>query len=76
VLASEELNFTRNVEMNEGILEAGFAAHMEVALYHHRTLHVLAIEMRFIFHKVIFSVKVVVNDREVPWFWPETEVLG
>ena len=76
MLASEELNFTRNVEMNEGILEAGFAAHMEVALYHHRALHVLAIEMRFFFHKVIFSVKVVVNDREVPWFWPETEVLG
>jgi len=32
--------------------------------------------MRLIFHKVIFPVKVVVNDRDVPWFWPETEVLG
>jgi hypothetical protein len=62
--------------MNEGILETGFAAHMEVAFYHHRALQVLAIEMRFIFHKAIFPVKVIVNDREVPWFWPETEVLG
>ena len=74
VLASEEFNVARHVEMNEGILETGLAAHVEVALYHHRALNVIAIEMRFIFHEVIFPVKVVVYEREVPWFWPETEV--
>ena len=34
VLASEELKVAREVEMNEGVLEAGLAAHVEVALYH------------------------------------------
>jgi hypothetical protein len=76
VFASEEFNVTRYVEMNECIFKAGFTAYMKVALYHHRALHVLAIEMQFIFHKVFFPVKVVVKDRKVPWFWPETEVLG
>ena len=29
-----------------------------------------------IFHEVIFPVKVVIDDREVPWFRPELEVGG
>ena len=63
--------------MNEGILEAGLTAHVEVALYHHRACQVLGVvERRVIFHEVIFPIKVVVNDIEVPWFWPETEVGG
>ena len=77
VLAPEELKVAREVEMNEGILEAGLAAYVEVTLYHNRACEVLGVvERRVIFHEVIFPVKVVIDDREVPWFRPETEVGG
>ena len=77
VVASEEIKVAREVEVNEGLLKAGLPAHMEVALYHNRAWQVLGVvEVRVIFHEAIFPVKVVINDREVPWFWPETEVGG
>jgi len=77
VLAPEELKVAREVEMNEGVLEAGLAAHVEIPLYHNRACQVLGVmERRVIFHEAIFPIKVVVNDREVSWFRPETEVGG
>jgi hypothetical protein len=77
VVASEEIKVAREVEVNESILEGGLPTHVEVALYHNRAWQVLGVvERRVIFHEVIFPVKVVVKDSEVPWFWPETELGG